>query len=276
MMKRHNPGLVILAIVLLSVLTFSKVTAQGRLAGKVFSRSSRKPLAAAVVTGAKGGTLTTADGLFTLWQWHPGDTLVVSCIGYQTVKQVLTRQSGADTLRFYLQPASMLLNPVTVQGRQLYLLDSVRTRREFADVFNYQGATVKDAMLRRADVSFKPYDNMTALNNTTQIAGINVLQALALLDGNKKSKTKLQKTLQRDEDDAYADRRFSVRRVAAITKLRGDSLQTFISTYRPDAGELKSQSDYEVLMYIKARYDTLKQGKVKVKAIKLDSMKGMD
>ena len=273
MMNRQLQRVVALLTVLLSALTLTQVTAQGRLVGKVFSRSSGKPLAAAVVTGAKGGTLTTAEGAFTLWQWHPGDTLLVSCIGYQPHKQILERRSSNDTLRIYLQPASVLLNPVTVQGRQLYLLDSARTRREFAGVFNYRGVTAKEAMLHRADVSYRPYDQITALNNTTQIVGINVLQALALLGGKKKSLTKLQKTLQRDEDDAYADRRFSVRRVAAVTSLRGDSLQTFISTFRPDADELKSKTDYEVIAYIKDRYQAFKQGKVKVNATKLDTVR---
>lgn len=272
MKKRQNQSIIALLTAFLSAFTFTQANAQGRLVGKVFSRSSGKPLSAAVVTGAKGGTLTAANGRFTLWQWRPGDTLLVSCIGYQTFKQTLKQQSNNDTLRIYLQPATVLLNPVTVQGRQLYLLDSARTRREFADVFNYQGSTVKEAMLQRADVSYKPYDQITALNNTTQIAGINVLQALALLGGKKKSMTKLQRTLQRDEDDAYADRRFSVRRVAAVTGLRGDSLQTYISTFRPDAGELKSKTDYEVITYIKDRYQALKQGKVKVKAARPDTV----
>ena len=273
MMKRHFKGLVTFMVILLLALTFTQVAAQNRLTGKVLTRGTGKPLAAAMVTGAKGGILTASDGRFTLWQWRAGDTLIVSCVGYQTYKQKLNMQSAADTLRIYLQPVSVLLNPVTVRGRQLYQLDSARTRREFADVFNYQGITAKEAMLQRADLSYKPYDQVTALNNTTQIAGINVLKALALLGGNKKQKTKLQKTLQKDEEDAYADRRFSVRRVAAITNLRGDSLQTFISTYRPDADDLKSQTDYEVLMYIKARYEAYKQGKVRVKTAKLDNLK---
>lgn len=256
-----------------SAFAFTQAAAQGRLVGKVLSRSSGKPLPAAVVTGARGGVLTSADGRFTLGQWRPGDTLVVSCIGYQTNKHILNSKSAADTLRIYLQPASVLLNSVTVNGRHLNQLDSARTRREFADVFNYQGLTAKDAMLQRADLSYKPYDQVTALNNTTQIAGINVLQALTLLGGKKNKTTKLQKTLQRDEDDAYADRRFSVRRVAAVTNLRGDSLQTFISTYRPDADELKTKTDYEVVMYIKNRYQAFKHGKVRLKPVRLDSVR---
>jgi hypothetical protein len=273
MMKWHLKGLATLTVMLLVAFTFTNVAAQSRLTGKVLTRGTGKPLAAAMVTGAKGGTLTASDGRFTLPQWHAGDTLIVSCMGYQTYKQVPGRQSAGDTLRIYLQPVSVLLNPVTVQGRQLYQVDSVRTRREFADVFNYRGTTAKEALLQRADLSYKPYDQVTAPNNTTQIAGINVLKALALLGGNKQQKTKLQKTLQRDEDDAYADRRFSVRRVAAITNLHGDSLRTFISTYRPDADDLKSQTDYEVLMYIKARYEAFKQGKVRVNTAKLDNLR---
>lgn len=273
MMKRQKQNIVALLIIVILTLSFTHVAAQGRLVGKVLSRSTGKPLPAAVVTVARGGVLTSVDGRFALGQWQPGDTLVVSCIGYQTNKHFLNNKSAADTLRIYLQPASVLLNSVTVKGRQLKQLDSARTRREFADVFNYQGLTAKDAMLQRADLSYKPYDQVTALNNTTQIAGINVLQALALLGGKKNKTTKLQKTLQRDEDDAYADRRFSVRRVAAVTNLRGDSLQTFISTYRPDADELKTKTDYEVVMYIKNRYQAFKQGKVRLKPVRLDSVR---
>lgn len=273
MVTQKRQRLVIGVVLCILYIAATPLFAQNRLSGRVLSRSSKQPLGAAVVTGVKGGTLTAADGRFTLWQWRRGDTLTVSCIGYQTYKHVLMAGNNTDTLRIYLQPASVLLRAVTVQGQQLYRADSLRTRREFSDVFGYQALTPADAILQRANLSYKPYDQITALNNTTQISGIDVIRALALLGGHKKSMTKLQQTLQQDEDAAYADRRFSVRRVAAVTSLRGDSLKTFISTYRPDADQLKTQTDYEVLMYIKRSYDAFKQGKIKVKNATVSSLR---
>lgn len=88
-------------------------------------------------------------------------------------------------------------------------------------------------------------------NSTASIVHVNLLQLGSLLTRNKNSTVKLQKQLLEDEKTKAMDQRFSKARIAAMTRLSGDSLLLFMNTYRPTAAELQNESDYELILYIK-------------------------
>jgi len=60
-----------------------------------------------------------------------------------------------------------------------------------------------------------------------------------------------QKRLNQEEQDKYVDHRFTRAIVRKITGLNGDSLNTFMSNYRPSYEFTQISNDYEFLEYIK-------------------------
>jgi hypothetical protein len=67
----------------------------------------------------------------------------------------------------------------------------------------------------------------------------------------KNSTSRFKATLLQTEETNYVDHLFSKDKVEDITKLQGDSLTTFINSYRPSSLKLKKMTEYELLQYIK-------------------------
>ena len=64
----------------------------------------------------------------------------------------------------------------------------------------------------------------------------------------------MQKVQLKEEENNYVNHRFDAEKISVITKLEGDSLQTFIRKYRPTAAEIRKMNDYQILMYVKRSY----------------------
>ena len=75
-----------------------------------------------------------------------------------------------------------------------------------------------------------------------------------LLTKGRSSISKLQKVQLKDEEMNYINNRFNAKKIASITKLEGDSLQSFIQKYKPSAIEVKKMNDYQLLIYVKKSY----------------------
>ena len=162
-----------------------------------------------------------------------------------------------------------MLKPVTVFGKHDAGLDSIRLRQEYATVFTNKNKILKDAFITRSPNLYKPYDNLTAPNNTTTILSVNALQLVNNIFSKKKGETsKLQKTLLKEEENDFIDRTFSRQLVTQATGLKGDSLELFMNRYRPTATQLKSMTSYELIMYVKSNCQTFK---LPVKPVTLSS-----
>jgi hypothetical protein len=196
--------------------------------------------------------ITASDGRFSLLKPALEDTIKVTCIGYKPYYFTLDLKNFTDTLLIALRPQSLILNQVNITGIYNYKSDSLRIRKEFGSVFNYKAPSLKDAFIKKSSESNR-YN--TVSNNTSQILSVNVLSLIGLIGKNKTSLSKLQKTLQKDEEVKYIEHLFSKQKVIALTALKGDSLQAFMETYRPSLIQLKKMSGYDLMIYIKKSYN---------------------
>ncbi|UOE51044.1 carboxypeptidase-like regulatory domain-containing protein [Mucilaginibacter sp. SMC90] len=237
-------------LMLLSINLFAQ-----RVKGIVIDKTTYLPVANAFIGTPASKSISNAEGKFTLTNVKPGDTLRISSIGYKPFKLVVSFLK-LDTLRCYISPDATVLSEVKIRAKRNAKADSLRNRREFASVFAYHGATIKDMFITRSpDLDFgKPSDHIHADKSTASILSINLLSVIDMLGKNKAPQSKLQKILLKDEDEEYVDRFFSPERVSSITNLKGDSLQNFMNQYHPDIKKVKKMSDYDMVSYIKKSY----------------------
>lgn len=93
--------------------------AQGVVAGRVFDSADRQPIpgVSVLVKGTQTGTITDADGNFSLTLAGPGQTLVFSFIGYATQEFTPPPPSQSrESLSIYLVSHAEELNDVVVVG----------------------------------------------------------------------------------------------------------------------------------------------------------------
>jgi hypothetical protein len=237
--------------VLVLMLLSSNLFAQ-RIAGIVIDKNTYLPVGNAFVGTRSSQGISNLQGKFILGSIKPGDTLRITCVGYKPY-QMVTGFLKTDTLRCYIDPASTVLNEVRIKAKRNAKADSLRNRREYASVFNYRGATVKDAFITRS-TKYVPSNNITADKSTATILSVNLLSVIDMLGDHKTPQSKLQKVLLKDEENEYVDRFFSPEKVSSVTNLKGDSLQNFMNQYHPDIKKVKKMNDYDMVTYIKDSY----------------------
>lgn len=223
-----------------------------RIAGVVIDKKTYLPVANAFVGTRSSKGISNLQGRFTLSNMKPGDTLRITCVGYKPY-QIVTGFLKTDTLRCYVNPSSTVLNEVRIRAMRNAKADSLRNRREYAAVFNYRGAIIKDALITRS-TKYVPANYINADKSTATILSVNLLSVIDMLGNHKAPKSKLQKVLLKDEEIQYVDRFFSPEKVSVITNLKGDSLQNFMNRYRPDIKKVKQMNDYDMASYIKESY----------------------
>ena len=215
----------------------------------MLDKNTLLPIAHATASTKSQIVFTTVLGQFTLSNTRTGDAITVTCIGYKPYHSVVQALS-VDTLRVYLEPNVVALKDVSIKARRSTKADSLRIRKEFSSVFAYKGKTIKDAFITRSPYVYIPNDYITSTNNATTLISVNLFSVLDLLNKSKAPVSKLQRTLLKDEEYNYVDQVFSKQKVTEITRLKGDSLQTFMDKYRPSAAHARSMSDYEMMIYI--------------------------
>ncbi len=223
------------------------------ISGYVKDNSSHLPIANVQVIAVNETIVTGANGKFNLIKSKVGDRISFRIMGYETHEITLPNQSSKDTLQVYLKATAIELKQITIRTNRNYKLDSLTLRKEFSNVFNYKGPTVKD-MFVAIDPNYKPPLALVKPASTASIVTINVLQVFSLFGKKKAQTTKLKQTLLKDEEANYVDQIFSKTKIQSITSLKGDSLQTFIQRYRPSITEARKMNDYLMELYIKKNY----------------------
>ncbi|MBS7563643.1 hypothetical protein KHS38_04430 [Mucilaginibacter sp. Bleaf8] len=243
----------LITIVIVLVFFTARVCAQS-ISGMVIDRNTKLPVAGARIATGYQTVGTNGAGYFHLTTAHAGDTVYITGKGYKPYQSVLHFRSPGDTIKFYLDRASIILQPVTVTGKHNATLDSLKTRREFSSVLAQKASILKEGFITRNPYQYTPYDNLTAPNNTTTMVSFNALSLLNLFSKKKSETSRLQKTILKDEESNYLDRTFSKQLVNRATGLQGDSLQQFMTLYRPTTQKLKSMTQYDLIMYVKDCY----------------------
>ena len=95
--------------------------AQASLAGRVTDAETGDPIpgAAVVLEGSTSGTATDTDGRYAFDPIRPNRvTLVVRALGFETARETVVLQLGANTADFALAPAALDLGDVVVTARE--------------------------------------------------------------------------------------------------------------------------------------------------------------
>jgi hypothetical protein len=151
------------------------------------------------------------------------------------------------TLHIELEPTVISLNTVTVRGNRDFKKDSIENRIAYAKQFNYKGPTVMDAIT--GNLNKQP----------GELISINPLLLIAALTKKGTPEYKFNKTLIRNEQADYVDRRFNRGVVSRITHLKGDTLSEFLIRYRPTYQFAKKTTDYDMEVYIKESFKKFKR-----------------
>jgi hypothetical protein len=224
-----------------------------QLSGIVLDRNALMPIAGVTLSSPAQTAITSAKGLFTLGNLNKGDTIMISCVGYKPHYLVFS-QPVADTIPIYIEQDIKALKNVIITGKRDAAADSIRLRKEFARVFDHKGPSFKDIFVTRSPYSYTPNDYITAPNNATTLIRVDLLSVIGMLGNSNAPVSRLQKTLLKEEDYDFLDRKFSKQKVMELTPLKGDSLLSFMDKYRPSVAQAKRMSDYDVRIYIKKCY----------------------
>ncbi|QPH38436.1 hypothetical protein [Pedobacter endophyticus] len=219
--------------------------------GQVFDMSTKLPLAHVVISYGLRNTFTAADGTFKLGVVGTLGSVKIHKLGYQDDE--LSLLTIFPNVKIYLRPTSITLDDITIVSKRDYLADSLKMRKEYANIFDYKAPTIKDVLVKKGLRRKQPGSNLVS-NSTSSIISFDVLKTIGLLTKDKSSISKLQKVQLKDEESNYINRRFNAKKIVDITGLANDSLQIFVDRYLPTAVEVKKMSDYQLLMYIKRSY----------------------
>jgi hypothetical protein len=221
---------------------------------KVIDKYTLSPVVAASVKAGLFISVTSLKGTFSLVGLHPGDTVKLSSYGYKSYK-LSYHPVHRDTILIYMEPNIDLLKEVSISGKRNYQLDSLKVRKDYASVFGYHASNWQDAFISRSPDLYRPDNYITSHNNTTEILSVNVLALLNLINKNKVPVSRLHRTLIKDEQNSYVDHLFSAETITRVTALKGDSLKSFMDTYRPKVAQAQKMNDYSMVVYIKKNYD---------------------
>lgn len=159
-------------------------------------------------------------------------------MGYKPFK-LATANWGNFTRIIDLEMSYNELGEVTIQAKKNYRKDSVALRQEYAKQFNFRGPKFNEIFA--APSPYVPFAYMS----------INVTQLFRAIYKKHDPNYKLQQVLLRDERESHVSARFNKTLVSGITQLQGDSLENFMSSYRPTAAILDKLNDYDLIQYVK-------------------------
>ena len=165
-----------------------------------------------------------------------GDILVVSKENY--VSDTLVYK-GDKVLIVSLKRASIMIDPVTVMGRKSPEEILARRREEY------------DKAYRLAD----PGDYVTTGQNG---AGLSINAVYNYFSKEGKNARRLTKYFQSEYEDNYIDAVFTKELVRGVLGIEGEALENFMIRYRPEFAFVLRASRYELVNYVKSKYEYFK------------------
>src|SRR5690606_8608533 len=208
------------------------------LGGVVRDRETGQTIRAASVTIGNLRTATDASGRFGLaGSTSFPVTIYVSHIGYEPESRTLYTAPGS-LLSISLLSKTIGLAEVRILGRRNSVKDSLWMREEYADQFN-----------------FKPVKPWEALTVAPVGIAINLNVLFASFSREQKRSKLLKAALIRDEREDYVDRRYTKALIQAQTDISDAELDVFHWFFRPTYEQLLGFSDYDLLLYIRDKYE---------------------
>jgi hypothetical protein len=224
-------------ILLMLALSYDAAKAQVEVKGTVSDRTMGSGLQGVSVMSTSGaGVISDSVGHYSLFMSEK-DSIYFSYLGKRTPKIPIQDIPSVLHYDVVLEVDVEALPPVFVSANN-YHEDSLEHRKEFANIFDFEGGG--------------PMSNLST-------RGRGMGAGLDLDFFSKKTVTHSRESVQRyfeeDERQRYVDFKFSKLLIKKITGLESPVLDTFMKEYRPSYDYVKSfTSDYELDKYIKDSY----------------------
>ncbi|HXB05991.1 MAG TPA: carboxypeptidase-like regulatory domain-containing protein [Puia sp.] len=213
------------------------------LTGKVYKANSTEHLISVSVHNItqQRYDLSEEDGSYRI-QAAPGDHISFSSVGYKADTVTVTASLLTAAYTVYLDVRAQTLQTVRVGQFSNYQLDSLDRRKEYAWVYDH-GNTPRMARDRQGADGVGV--TLNVFRNTSSAA---------------KQRVKLEKRLEKEEEEFYVDSRYNKDYVTKITKLKGDSLSEFMRKYRPSYDYCRKAANVDILVYINDSYKQYMKG----------------
>jgi len=214
-----------------------------QLSGRLTKKGSREILIGVTVINltASNHNISDLGGNYRI-SAKPGDSIVFSSAAYLADTLILDSMSFIHPFDIGLRPNIQMLTAVTVDERRNFELDSIQRREDYKYTYQKKHPIKIWNEKRPGDdpgFSFSP---------------------LGFFSKTEKAKRRFKLRLKDEEEQSYVDYRFPHGRVAQITGLRGDSLQKFLSKYRPTYSFCRKAGQQEMLFYINEKLIAFKKG----------------
>lgn len=210
---------------------------QQYLTGKIFKTNSTETLLSVSIHNIteQRYDLSDEDGSYRI-QAAPGDHIAFSSVGYKADTLTVTASLLTASCPIYLDIRPQELQAVRVGQYSNYQLDSMDRRKEYAWVYEHDNTPHFARDRQGADgVGI----TLNIFRNTSSAA---------------KQRIRLEKRLEKEEEDYYVDFRYNKDYVARITHLKGDSLKQFMQRYRPSYDYCRKAANVDILVYISDSY----------------------
>lgn len=212
--------------------------AQTFLKGKVVDDLYDRVVMGATIKNLQRNTVSQSDmgGNYKIVA-SAGDKILFSSVGYLPDSITVTADMLSASYDIALTRNVVLLDEVQVGQLNPYQVDSIARREEFNDaletstskVVGGKGNTISDGV----GVTFSPISHFSK---------------------GEKNIRRFKRTYAEHEREYYVDYKFSLNQVAKLTHLTGDSLRSFMLTYRPSYDFCRKASFDDMLVYINDNY----------------------
>ncbi len=233
-----------LACLFVSFILLGAMDAQAQqfLTGKVFKKNSTETLMSVSIHNitAQRYDLSEENGSFRI-QVQVGDHVSFSSVGYIADTITVTASDLTADFPVYLDVRSERLQAAVVSQKSNYQLDSLDRRKEYAWVYDH--------------------GNTPRVDHNRQGDGVGVtLNIFRNASTKDQQRIKLEKRLEKEEQEYYIDSRYNKEYVTRITHLKGDSLVQFMQKYRPSYDYCRKAANVDILVYINDCYKQYMKG----------------
>ncbi len=211
--------------------------AQRSVEGIVFDKDTKQRLGRVMMTNksTKQSSFNNSRGEFQL-QLRSGDTVVFSKDNYYADT---LRYNGDEILIVHLKRASIYIDPVTVVARKTPDQILSERRRDYSKAYGLA-------------------DPGSLLSVGSNGAGLSIGAIYNYFSKEGKNARRLTQYFQKEYEENFVDMRFSKELVRVTTGLEGEALDNFIVRYRPSYEFVLRANHYQLISYIKSKYEFFK------------------
>nr|WP_237249476.1 hypothetical protein [Sphingobacterium faecale] len=214
-----------------------RIYSQQKVEGLIFDKDTKQRIGRVLMINKSSGAnvFNNSRGEFAL-EMQRGDKIIAQKENY--FSDTLTYK-GEKVLIFNLKKTSIYIDPVTVVARKTPEQILADRRRDY-------------------DKAYKLADPGSYLSVGPTGAGLSINAIYNLFSKEAKNARRLTKYFQKEYEENIVDIRFSKELVKGVTGLEGEPLDNFMVRYRPSYDFVSLATHYQMVSYIKSKYEYFK------------------